>query len=88
MLQPFTINRKVDGQETEIPFNTAALESFEGNEYNVVKNGIINDMSELGEFDVKIEVEMNTLQRKEVEMNIPKSLAAGDSECEITFAIK
>ena len=69
MLQPFTINRKIDGQETEIPFNTAVLEGEEGNEYNVIRNGIVNDMSLLGEFDVKIEIEMNTLQRKEIDMN-------------------
>ena len=51
--------------------------------------GLKGTSKELCEAMMALDEKMiSVLLGKEVEMNIPKSLAAGDSECEITFAIK
>jgi hypothetical protein len=70
MGQPFTIERTIEGRPKQIRYNQQAEEGFQEDDYNVVSDqGVINDLSELGEFDVKVQVEMNSMQRQEIEMN-------------------
>jgi hypothetical protein len=74
MLGEFSISRSINGKDRSIEFNKSVGEGFEGDEYSVVNDStdrgrILNDLSELGEFDVKIKVEMNVMQKEEIDMN-------------------
>lgn len=55
MGQPFSITREIEGKEQGINFNSVGSEE--------------NQLSELGFTDVKLEVEFNTQQTKEMELN-------------------
>jgi hypothetical protein len=41
---------------------------YEGDEYEVVKDGVINPLSNLPKMDLVVEIEMNAAQRRELEM--------------------
>ena len=69
MTQPFSIERQVDGQTSTIKYNQSAAPDFQPNEMNTLQEQMINDLSELGETDVKILIEMNMMQQREVDQN-------------------
>lgn len=75
MQQPFEIKREIDGNQRVIRYNKEAQPGYEGDEYEVVKDGIINPLSNLPALDIKIEIEMNAAQRREIEMNKAIALA-------------
>jgi len=67
MGQSFSITREIEGKDKNIQFNQDVLPGYEGD--GVVSNGVLNPLSELGEFGVKVEVEMNSQQLREMEIN-------------------
>ena len=69
MQQPFEIQRPIEGKERIIRFNKMAEPGYEGDEYEVVKDGVINPLSNLPKMDLVVEIEMNAAQRRELEMN-------------------
>ena len=70
MTQPFTITRPIEGNEVEIPFNRRVAPNYQPRpELDVVNDGMVNVLSELGDMDVKIEIELNMQQKKELELN-------------------
>jgi len=70
MKHPFSIKRKIDGAEKEIGFNKMAAPGYEGDQYNIVEDNVVNDLSNIAEgVDIDIEIEMNMIQKQEMEMN-------------------
>ena len=73
MQAPFEIERKIDGSDRMIRYNTQASPDEQGDDYEVIKDGMINPLSNLPKIGITIDIEMNASQQREMEMN--KALA-------------
>lgn len=77
MKEPFSIDRKINGQDKKIYYNTPVKPEMnleQGDGYNVVdRAGLVNNMESEAEnmpvMELDVDVEMNVLQNQELEMN-------------------
>ena len=73
MQHSFNMERKIKGNNKRIYFNTTLnnTDVKEDDEYNVIEDGVVNKLESttFEGLDMEIEVEMNLIQKKEMEMN-------------------
>ena len=73
MKNPFSLERKIDGVDTRIYYNTPAFNLSEtlNDQYNILEGDFINtfENTSLEELELDIDVEMDVLQKQQIEMN-------------------
>ena len=78
MVEPFSIDREIDGEDKKIYFNTSVesvqfdteeeAKEFEEDNLNTVQEGIINNLKFMTIPEIKVDVQLNVFQKKAEEI--------------------